>query len=32
VKDAAPPVPEQTAETLKEDVEWAKARMKSDNR
>jgi len=32
VKDAAPPVPEQTAETIKEDVEWAKARMKSDNR
>src|SRR3954447_21406491 len=32
VKDAAPPVPEQTTETIKEDVEWAKARMKSDNR
>ena len=32
VKDAAPPVPEQTAETIKEDVEWAKTRMKSDNR
>jgi hypothetical protein len=30
VKDAAPPVPEQTAETLKEDVEWAKTRMRSD--
>jgi len=32
VKEAVPPVPEQTAETLKEDVEWAKTRMKSDNR
>ena len=32
VKEAAPPVPEQTAETVKEDVQWAKARMKSGDR
>jgi len=32
VKEAAPPVPEQTAETIKEDVEWAKTRMRSDNK
>lgn len=29
VKEAAPPVPEQTVETLKEDVAWAKTRTKS---
>jgi hypothetical protein len=30
VKQATPPVPEQTIETVKEDVEWAKNRMRSD--
>jgi Putative Actinobacterial Holin-X, holin superfamily III len=30
VKQATPPVPEQTIETVKEDVEWAKTRMRSD--
>lgn len=29
---AAPPVPEQTVETLKEDVEWAKTRTRSAGR
>lgn len=29
VKEAAPPVPEQTIETVKEDVEWAKTRTRS---
>ncbi len=29
VKQAAPPVPEQTIETVKEDVQWAKTRMPS---
>ena len=29
VQEAAPPVPEQTVETLKEDVEWAKTRKSS---
>lgn len=29
VKEAAPPVPEQTVETLKEDVAWAKTRTRS---
>jgi uncharacterized membrane protein YqjE len=29
VKEAAPPVPEQTVETLKEDVEWAKTHRPS---
>jgi putative superfamily III holin-X len=29
VSQAAPPVPEQTVETLKEDVQWAKTRMPS---
>lgn len=32
VKDMTPPVPEQTVETLKEDVEWAKSRMTSAER
>jgi hypothetical protein len=27
IAEAAPPVPEQTVETLKEDVQWAKTRM-----
>jgi uncharacterized membrane protein YqjE len=30
LKRAAPPVPEQTIETVKEDVEWAKTQMRSD--
>jgi uncharacterized membrane protein YqjE len=30
LKQAAPPVPEQTIETVKEDVEWAKTQMRSD--
>jgi tetrahydromethanopterin S-methyltransferase subunit C len=29
VKEAGPPVPEQTIETVKEDVEWAKTRATS---
>lgn len=29
VKEAAPPVPEQTKESVKEDVEWAKTRARS---
>jgi nitrate/nitrite transporter NarK len=29
VKQATPPVPEQTIETVKEDVEWAKNQMPS---
>jgi len=29
VQEAAPPVPEQTVETLKEDAEWAKTQMPS---
>ena len=32
VKAAAPPVPEQTIETVKEDVEWAKTQMRSEKR
>ena len=32
VADAAPPVPEQTIETVKEDVEWAKTRASSARR
>jgi len=31
-KALAPPVPEQTVETVKEDVEWAKSRMTSGGR
>jgi hypothetical protein len=27
IAEASPPVPEQTVETLKEDVQWAKTRM-----
>ena len=30
LKQATPPVPEQTIETVKEDVEWAKTQMRSD--
>ena len=30
MKAAVPPVPEQTIETVKEDVEWAKTQMRSD--
>jgi len=29
VSEAAPPIPEQTVETVKEDVQWAKSQMKS---
>lgn len=31
-KEMAPPVPEQTVETVKEDVEWAKSQMRSAGR
>jgi uncharacterized membrane protein YqjE len=30
IKAAGPPVPEQTIETVKEDVEWAKTQMRSE--
>ena len=30
VQQAGPPVPEQTIETVKEDVQWAKTQMRSD--
>jgi uncharacterized membrane protein YqjE len=30
VRQAVPPVPEQTVETVKEDVQWAKTQMRSD--
>jgi Putative Actinobacterial Holin-X, holin superfamily III len=32
VQEASPPVPQQTVETLKEDVEWAKTQKRSDAR
>jgi hypothetical protein len=32
MQEAAPLVPEQTAQTVKEDIEWAKTRMKSGAR
>ena len=32
IKDAAPPVPEQTVETVKEDVRWAKSQTRSGSR
>jgi uncharacterized membrane protein YqjE len=32
IKAAGPPVPEQTIETVKEDVEWAKTQMRSEKR
>ena len=31
VGEANPPVPEQTIETVKEDVQWAKSQVKSDS-
>jgi hypothetical protein len=30
VQQAVPPVPEQTIQTVKEDVQWAKTQMRSD--
>jgi hypothetical protein len=30
MKRAVPPVPTQTVETVKEDVEWARTQMRSD--
>ena len=32
IEESTPPVPEQTVETLKEDVEWAKTQIRSDSR
>jgi uncharacterized membrane protein YqjE len=32
VQEAAPPVPEQTVETVKEDVQWAKTQTRSGSR
>jgi Putative Actinobacterial Holin-X, holin superfamily III len=32
IQEAKPPVPEQTVETVKEDVQWAKTRARSDSR
>jgi len=32
LKAAGPPVPEQTIETVKEDVAWAKTQMRSEKR
>ncbi len=32
VKQAGPPMPEQTVETVREDVQWAKTQMRSDSR
>jgi hypothetical protein len=32
VKEAGPPVPEQTVDSVKEDVEWAKTQAKSARR
>ena len=32
VQEAGPPVPEQTVETVKEDVEWAKTQKQSVSR
>ena len=32
IKRATPPVPEQTVDTVKEDVEWAKTRARSAQR
>ena len=32
VAEAAPPVPEQTVESVKEDVQWAKTRMPSSTK
>jgi hypothetical protein len=32
IEESTPPVPKQTVETLKEDVEWAKTQTRSDSR
>jgi hypothetical protein len=32
VAESTPPVPEQTVETVKEDVQWAKTQMRSESR
>jgi hypothetical protein len=32
IEESTPPVPEQTVETLKEDMEWAKTQARSDSR
>ena len=32
IEESTPPVPEQTVETLKEDVEWAKTQARSESR
>jgi hypothetical protein len=32
VQDATPPIPEQTQESMKEDVEWAKTQARSARR
>ena len=32
IKESTPPIPEQTVETLKEDVEWAKTQTRSGSR
>jgi hypothetical protein len=32
IEESTPPVPEQTIETVKEDVEWAKTQTRSDSR
>jgi hypothetical protein len=32
VGEATPPIPEETIETVKEDVQWAKSQIKSDSR
>jgi len=32
VGEASPPVPKQTIDTVKEDVQWAKSQVKSDSR
>ena len=32
MQEASPPVPQQTVETVKEDIEWAKTQRKSDTR
>jgi hypothetical protein len=32
IKQATPPAPEQTVETVKEDVQWAKSQAKSVRR
>jgi hypothetical protein len=32
VAEATPPIPEQTVETVKEDVQWAKSQIRSESR